>query len=324
MTDTRLTVAVVQLEPVWLKRDATVSKIASQIRAAGKDGARLVCLAEAIVPGYPFWLEYTDGARFESAEQKIWHTHYAREAVIIERGDLDPIRAAALETGCHVVLGVIERAQDRGGHSLYCSMVSIDHFGHVINIHRKLMPTHEERLVWAQGDGYGLRAMPLPPFTLGALNCWENWMPLARAALYAQGVNLHVATWPGSLRNTEQITRFVAFESRSFVLSASSILYRDHLPEDLPLRERLLACLPEQPANGGSAIAGPDGQWRVAPVVDREAILLAELDIDAVYAERRLFDPFGHYSRPDVLELRVHRERLAGIKFHDDESDASA
>ncbi|AVP98676.1 carbon-nitrogen hydrolase [Ahniella affigens] len=324
MSDTQLTVAIAQIEPFWLKRDATVNKVAQWVRDAGDRGARLVCFAEAIVPGYPFWLEHTDGARFESAEQQRWHTHYLREAVVIERGDLDPIRAAALESGCHVVLGVIERAQDRAGHSVYCSMVTIDQFGHIVNVHRKLMPTHEERLVWAQGDGYGLRALPLPPFTLGALNCWENWMPLARAALYAQGVNLHVATWPGSLRNTEQITRFVAFESRSYVLSASSILNRDHLPDDLPLRERLHAALPAHPANGGSAIAGPNGQWVVEPVVDREALLVATLDLDAVYAERRLFDPFGHYSRPDVLELHVRRHRPTGIRILDEQDPSDS
>lgn len=318
MSPSTLTVAIAQMEPAWLRREPTVAKVAEQVRAAAREGARLVCFAEAIVPGYPFWVEYTDGARFDPPEQKAWYAHYAREAVVIERGDLDPIRAAALEGGCHVVLGVIERASDRGGHSLYCTMVVIDAFGTIVNTHRKLVPTHEERLVWAPGDGFGLRALPLPPFTLGALNCWENWMPLARAALYAQGVNLHVATWPGSLRNTESITRFVAFESRSFVLSASSILHRDTIPADLPGRDRLSACLPEQPANGGSAIAGPDGQWRVAPVIDRETLLVADLDLADVYAERRLFDPFGHYSRPDVLELTVHRQRPRGIRFHDE------
>src|SRR5690606_39211571 len=124
---------------------------------------------------------------------KSLFAHYAEQAVVIERGDLDALCRAARQANTWVVVGIIERPSERGGHSLYCSLVLVDDQGEIRNVHRKLVPTYEERLVWSPGDGHGLRSFALEGFTLGALNCWENWMPLARSALYAQGVDLHVA-----------------------------------------------------------------------------------------------------------------------------------
>ena len=144
---------------------------------------------------------------------------------LLEAGHLDAVCTAARTHDLTVVLGIVERAPDRGGHTLYCSVVTIRHDGSIGSVHRKLMPTYEERLCWGPGDGHGLRVHELGAFTLGSLNCWENWLPLARTALYAQGEDLHVAIWPGSRRNTEDITRFIAQEARSFVVSASSVPY---------------------------------------------------------------------------------------------------
>ena len=312
-----LRVAIAQIAPVWLRRDATAAKVAEWVRKAAAEGAKLVAFAEALVPGYPFWVEHTDGARFESAVQKELFAHYAREGVVLGRGDLDAIRGAALEGGIWVVLGVIERAQERGGHSLYCTLVTIDNFGEIVNTHRKLMPTYEERLVWSPGDGLGLRTFELTPCRLGSRNCYENWMPLARVALYGQGEDLHVAAWPGNLRNTEDITRHMAREGRSYVLSASALLRREHVSDDLPQAALLRERLPEVAANGGSCIAAPDGSWLAPPVVDREQLLVADLDPAAVLRERHNFDPVGHYARPDVLELTVRRSRPSGMRIED-------
>ena len=312
-----LRAAIAQIEPVWLDREATVAKAADWVRRASAEGAKLVAFGEALVPGYPFWLEYTDAARFDSRLQKELHAHYAAQAVVFERGDLDPIRGAALEGGIWVVLGVIERATDRGGHSLYCAAVTINAFGEIVNTHRKLMPTYEERLSWSPGDGAGLRTFELAPFSLGALNCWENWMPLARAALYAQGENLHVATWPGNRRNTEDLTRHLAREGRSYVLSASALLRSASVGEHVPHSELIRASLPAMPADGGSCIAGPDGRWLVEPQTGSEQLLLADLDMAQVFGERQNFDPCGHYARPDVLELVVRRQRAPGVRFED-------
>ena len=172
-----LTVALAQIAPVYLDRDRTVAKAAGAVRRAADKGARLCCFGEALVPGYPFWVDRTDGARFESERQKAWFSRYLDQGVVIERGDLAPVQDAARETGCAVYLGIMERAPDRGGHTLYCSLVYVDGSGAVRSSHRKLQPTYEERLVWGSGDGNGLRTHPLGPFTAGGLNCWENWLP---------------------------------------------------------------------------------------------------------------------------------------------------
>ena len=226
-----------------------------------------------------------------------------------EAGHLDGIRALAREYHIAVYLGCIERAADRGGHSLYCSLVYIDPRGEIGSVHRKLTPTHEERLVWSPGDGHGLRTHPLGSFHVGGLNCWENWMLLSRAALYAQGEDLHIAVWPGSTRNTRDITRFVAMEGRSYVASVCGMMRREDLGAASEWRVQTAAAAPAVLADGGSCLAGPDGEWIIPPAPAEEALLTATLDFRRVLEERQNFDPAGHYSRPDVTRLQIDRRR---------------
>jgi nitrilase len=316
MAENILRVAMAQIAPVWLDRAATADKIILAIGNAARQGAGLVVFGEGLLPGYPFWVEHTDGARFDDDLQKSLYAHYCDQAVVIEHGHLDPICDAARTHALWVALGVIERADDRGGHSLYCSLVLIDTAGTVRNVHRKLMPTYEERLVWSPGDGAGLRTFAIGPFTVGALNCWENWMPLPRAALSAQGENLHLAVWPGSRRNTEDITRFIAREGRSFVVSVGAPMRREHIADSHPHAMLLRERMPSVCADGGSAIAGPDGRW-VLPPQEGEGVFCADLDLTQVYRERQNFDPVGHYSRPDVLAVRLDRRRQRTLDSSD-------
>jgi nitrilase len=261
-----------------------VTAVAEQ---AAAQGCRLVTFGEALAPGYPFWIERTDGARFDDPKQKAIYARYLDQGVVIERGDLDAVRAMASRHAMSIYLGMMERAPDRGGHSLYCSLVYIDATGAIGSVHRKLQPTYEERMAWAQGDGHGLRVHDLAPFRVGGLNCFENWMPLSRAALYAQGEDLHIAVWPGGLHNTQDITRYIAREARSYVVSVSGLMRPRDFPADIPALAEILANSGAFLANGGSAMAGPDGRFVVEPVIDREVLIIAALDHAQVRGERR-------------------------------------
>jgi nitrilase len=298
-------VALSQLAPVLLDREATTAKIVSSILDAGRAGAALVTFGEALLPGYPAWLAETDGARFDSPLQKAIHARYLHQAVDVGAGHLEPVREAAARARCAVVLGIVERVR----YSLYCARVMIGSDGALLSVHRKLQPTYEERLVWATGDGAGLVVHRVEEFTVGALNCWENWMPLARAALYELGEDLHVMLWPGSRRNTVDLTPILAREGRSFVLSASGLLRGRDVPADFPDRGRFVQSDEQLFCDGGSCAVDPRGRWLVEPQVGAEGLFLARLDVARVREERQNFDPAGHYARPDVLQLRVDRER---------------
>jgi len=312
-----LKVSLAQISPVWLDRAATLEKVEDYIRQAAGQGSQLIAFGEALVPGYPFWPELTNGAVFESGLQKDLFAHYSSQAVDIDAGDLQMVCDVAGQHSIAVYLGCIERAADRGGQSLYASLVYIEASGRIGSIHRKLCPTYEERLVWSSGDGHGLQVHDLQGFRVGGLNCWENWMPLPRAALYAQGENVHVAVWPGSLRNTVDITRFIARESRSYVLSVSGLMHADSMGDAFPHASEVKAVASGWLADGGSCIAGPDGEWLLEPQVETEGLFSADLDLNMIRRERQNFDPAGHYSRPDVTHLEVDRSRQTTVTFKD-------
>ena len=265
MTKNLLKVALAQISPVWLNKEKTLKKIEKSILDAAKENCELIVFGEALLPGYPFWIALTNGAAWNSKTQKELHAHYVRNSVTIEKGELEGVCKLAKEHSIAIYLGIIERAQNRGGHSIYASLVYINAVGAIKSVHRKLQPTFDERLTWSPGDGNGLQVHPLKEFTVGGLNCWENWMPLPRTALYGLGENLHIAVWPGSDHNTKDITRFIARESRSFVISVSSLMATSDFPQETPHLDKILENAPETLANGGSCIAAPDGEWLVAP-----------------------------------------------------------
>lgn len=305
-SQTILRVAAVQAAPAWLDREATLAIVVDRIREAAREGAQLVAFPETFVPGYPVWVDITPASAWENPAQQEAYAWYLEQSVDLDGPEFQRVIDVCRETGVFAYVGVAERS--RSGGSIYCSLVAIHPETGVVGVHRKLKPTFGERLVWADGDGAGLRVHGWQGARVSGLNCWENWMPLARAALYAQGTQIHVAAWPGARRLTEDITRFVAREGRTFVVSVGGIYRPDHLPDGFPL-EREMRGQGDAYYDGGTVIAGPTGDLICGPFTDEERIVVADLDLGEVRRARQNFDAAGHYSRPDVLKLEVDAER---------------
>lgn len=311
-------IAAAQTSPVWLDAAKTTDKTVEWIEKAADAGVQLVAFGETFLPGYPIWVADTGGARFDDAGQKAAYAAYLAAAVELDGPEIARITEAARDHRVFTYLGIAERGRGAGGTTVYCTLLAIDPTSGVVSAHRKLMPTYEERLVWGTGDGFGLRVHETSTgIGVGGLNCWENWMPQARHALYAQGEYLHVSVWPGSTGLTEDITRFIAREGRVFSLAAGSLLSPADIPRDFPLYDATVAAGDALRRNGGSAIAAPDGTWLVPPVDGSEQLVIADIDPAAVRRERHNFDVVGHYSRPDVFEVTVHRRRLDAANFDD-------
>lgn len=201
-------------------------------------------------------------------------------------------------------LGFLETAASGG--TVYCSLAAIHPTREVLSVHRKLMPTYHERMIWCQSDGHGLQVHEWQEFKVGGLNCYENWLPLARQTLYAQGEQLHLAAWPGRAELTRDITRFNAMEGRVYVVSVGGLLNAKDIPDSFPLKPAL-AEVQDCHNSGGTMIVGPDGTIIAGPIEEDETIVYADLDVMKVKGERTHLDPSGHYGRPDVLSLKVNR-----------------
>lgn len=311
-------VAAAQVGGPWLDRKARLATVIAYSEAAAAEGAAMIAFPETYLSGYPFWIPRTDGARFDDARQKDCYAYYLDSAIEVPGPEVAELCTLAAELAITIVIGVTERGADSGRGSTYCTLLTVDPVRGVVGHHRKLVPTYDERLVWAYGDGAGLRVHAVGAARIGALNCWENWMPSARHALYAGGQDVHVGVWPGSTQLTTDITRFTALEGRVFVVAVSGVLRAEDVPDDFPLAAELRTNTPPIAFDGGSAIAGPDGQWLIPPVADEEGLLLADLDLAAVARARLTFDPTGHYARPDVFTNTVDRSRRSPVGFVDE------
>jgi len=301
-----LRVAAVQAAPVFLDPGATTDKAIGLLREAARAGAGVVAFPEVFIAGYPAWLRLPSLAGDDEL-LKVGHAAYVGSAVRAGGEELGAIAKAAAELGVFVYMGFVERSGSGG--SVYASLAAIHPEAGIVGVHRKLKPTFHERLIWSDGDGLGLRVHEWQGVRLGGLNCYENWLPLARQALYAQGEQVHIATWPGDREVTERIAEFIAMEGRVYVIAASGVLAPGDVPATFPLRRQLVEGRTII-NNGGSMIVAPGGEVLAGPLVGEAGILYADLDVERVMGEHLKLDPAGHYSRNDVLSLRVVRERF--------------
>lgn len=300
-----VTVAAVQAAPVFLDRDATVDKACELIAAAARHGAGLVVFPEAFVPGYPDWVWRTRAWKDDD-----WYARLLAQSVRVGSDATDRLGEAARLAGAWVAIGINEL--DSASSTIFNSLLYLAPDGTVAGCHRKVMPTGGERTVWGTGDGSTLNVFDTGFGRIGGLLCWENYMPLARAAIYAQRVDVYLApTWDNSDAWVATL-RHIAKEGRTFVVGTNSCIRGGDIGRDLPGRDDLYPNEDAWVSRGNTTIVGPDGEIIAGPLTETDGILYADIDVTVAHRARREFDPVGHYARPDIFHLDVDaRPKLA-------------
>ncbi|MFQ5675710.1 MAG: carbon-nitrogen hydrolase family protein [bacterium] len=301
----KVKVAAAQAAPVFLNRKETVERACTLIAQAGREGAKLVVFPEVFISGYPDWVWVVPNSH--GAVLNDLYAELLDNAVSIPDEATKQLCRAAKSAKIHVAIGMNERNSEASNSSLYNTLLFIDDQGDIMGKHRKLMPTGGERLVWAQGDGSTLHVFETPFARLGGLICWENYMPLARNAIYAGGTQiLVVPTWDKS-ENWLQSLKHIAREGGLFVVSCCMGIRMN----DIPDRYEFKKAYPEGREwinAGNSCIVNPKGEIIAGPLEMQQDILYAEIDLSLVAAAKRMFDAAGHYARPDVFKFAVNRQ----------------
>lgn len=312
-TVSRVKVAVVQAAPVLFEREATVEKACRLIREAAAQNAQLVLFPEAFIPAYPRGLSFGMVVGSRSPEGRRTWQLYWENAVEIPSGATETLGSVVRETGVHLAMGVIERDGRFGGGTLYCTLLYFGPDGEVAGKHRKLKPTGAERLIWGEGDGSTLTVLETELGKIGGLICWENYMPLARMALYGKGVEIYLAPTADARETWQATLRHIACEGRCFVLGCNQFVTKDSYPAELKGTAEL-SDQPEVLCRGGSAIVSPLGEVIAGPLYDGEGILFADLDLGETVRGKLDFDVVGHYARPDVFQLIVNEQGPLSVK----------
>jgi predicted amidohydrolase len=298
-------VAAVQAGPIYLDLERSVEKAMALIAEAASLGAKLIVFPETWLPGYPAWLDCCrDVALWDYEPTKKVFARLMENSVVVPGPITEALGEAARQHEVVLNIGVHERVVEGSGRgTLYNAMLTFGADGALLNHHRKIMPTYTERMIWGQGDGASLRAVATDIGRIGGLICWEHWMPLARQVLHQSGEDIHVAAWPQVKEMNLIASRHYAFEGRCFVIACGAIMRASELPDELELIDVLK---PDSLVlNGGSAIIAPDGSLLAGPVFNEEVILTAEIDLSRIAEESLALDVTGHYSRPDIFELKL-------------------
>jgi len=299
-------IAAVQALSVPFDVEASLERARTLVAEAAYRGATLVAFGETWLSGYPAWIDHWPRlGLWDDPEVKAIHARFRRAAITVPGIHTEVLGDIAAEHGVVLVMGVNERVDAGPGHgTLYNALLVFDSSGRLCLHHRKLVPTHTERLIWGPGDAHGLRVAMTAAGRVGGLVCWEHWMPLARQALHEQDELIHVAQWPTVKPMAQVASRHYAFEGRCFVLAVGGLLHRDALP---PALAEALVDVPKDGLllRGGSGIVGPDGAWIVEPVLEREEVIVAEIEPHRRDEEAMTLDVTGHYARPDLLSLTV-------------------
>ncbi|MBX3524186.1 MAG: carbon-nitrogen hydrolase family protein [Xanthobacteraceae bacterium] len=307
--------AVIQKPPVLLDREATVAKTVESIEEAVREGASLLVFPEAYIPGYPTWIWRLKPGGDMALGNEI-HARLRLHSVSLARGDLKPIQEAAKRHNVTIVLGINEIDLEVSGTTLFNTVVVIGPDGAILNRHRKLMPTNPERMVWGMGDASGLKVVDTPAGRLGSLICWENYMPLARYALYAQGIDIYVApTWDTG-ESWLATMRHIAKEAGCWVIGTSTAMQGSDVPESIPELRKLFDAN-EWINDGDAVVIKPFGAIAAGPMHREKGILYAEIDAEAARRSRKSLDVSGHYSRPDVFSFSVDRRPKNPVVFED-------
>jgi nitrilase len=299
-------IAAVQAAPVFLNRDATVEKACKMIGEAGRENARLIVFPESFIPAYPDWVWAVPAGRERILNQL--YADFLANAVEIPSAVTERLGQTAKEAGAYVAMGVAERNMEASGATLYNTLIYFDPQGNILGKHRKLVPTGGERLVWAQGDGSTLQAYDTPLGKIGGLICWENYMPLARYAMYAWGTQIYIAaTWDRGEPWLSTL-RHIAKEGRVYVIGCCIAMRQADIPDRFEYKAKFYNSEREWINVGDSAIVNPDGDFIAGPVSMKEEILYAEVDPQQMRGPKWMLDVAGHYARPDVFELIIHQD----------------
>lgn len=310
----RIKVAVIQAAPVLFDREASVEKACRLTLEAAAQGAKFVLFPEAFIPAYPRGLSFGAVVGSRSQEGRLtWQTYWAN-AVDIPGPATEALGAAARQAKVYLAIGIIERDSQFSGGTLYCTLLYFNPEGQMIGKHRKLKPTASERLIWGEGDGSTLTVLDTEIGKIGGLICWENYMPLARMALYGKGVEIYLAPTADSRDTWQASLQHIALEGRCFVLGCNQYVTKSMYPADLHGLEEL-AGQPEEMCRGGSVIISPLGKVLAGPLFDQEGILFAELDMSEIARSKYDFDVTGHYARPDVFQLIINESPLSPVTY---------